>query len=165
MERSPGERPPRGGIAMPEYLEVEADKFTFRVATDRRYSPEGVWVRPESSNRVRVGLSDFLQQRSGDLAFISVKDPGTRVQRGDELAEMETVKVTQGVPSPIAGTVLAVNDALERTPEVVNGDPYGEGWLALVEPASWDADRVGLLDARAYQSVVRSQIDAEVREP
>jgi glycine cleavage system H protein len=146
---------------MPGYLESTSDKFTFRVATDRLYSPEGLWILPEQARRVRIGLTDFMQQRSGDLAFLSVKGPGTRIERGDELAEMETVKVTQTIPSPVAGTIHEVNAALDQTPEVVNGDPYGGGWLAVVEVASWDADRAKLLDANGYFSVMQSQIEQE----
>lgn len=148
---------------MVEHLEATADKFTFRVATDRLYTPEGLWARPETSTRVRVGLTDFMQQRSGDVAFISVKAPGTTVQAGDEFAELETVKVTQGVPSPVGGTLLEVNKALDLTPEVVNRDPYGEGWLGVIEAANWEADRAKLLDARAYLSVMQSQIEREVK--
>ena len=148
---------------MVEYLEAKADKFTFRVATDLLYTPEGLWAQPETSNRVRVGFTDFMQQRSGDVAFISVKAPGTTVQAGDDFAEVETVKVTQGVPSPVAGTILEVNKALDLTPEVVNRDPYGEGWLAVIEAANWESDRAKLLDARAYLSVMQSQIEQEVR--
>jgi glycine cleavage system H protein len=148
---------------MVEYLEATAGKFTFRDATDRLYAPEGLWVQPETSSRVRVGLTDFMQQRSGDVAFISVKAPGTTVQRGDDFAEVETVKVTQGVPSPVAGTILEVNKALDLTPEVVNRDPYGEGWLAVIEAANWESDRAKLLDARAYLSVMQSQIEQEAR--
>jgi glycine cleavage system H protein len=148
---------------MAEYLEATADKFTFRVATDRLYTPEGLWARPETSTRVRVGFTDFMQQRSGDVAFISVKAPGTTVQAGDEFAELETVKVTQGVPSPVGGTILEVNEALDVTPELVNRDPYGAGWLGVIEAADWEADRAKLLDARAYLSVMQSQIEQEVR--
>jgi len=151
---------------MPEYLETTADKFTFRVATGRLYSPEGVWVlwvQPETANRVRVGLTDFLQQHSGDVAFLSVKAPGTKLQAGDELAELETVKVNLSVHTPVGGTILEVNKALDLTPEVVNKDPYGEGWLAVIETASWEADRAKLLDARAYLSVMQSQVEQELQ--
>lgn len=148
---------------MSEYLETSADKFTFRVALGRLYSPEGVWMKPEAANRVRVGFTDFLQQRNGDVAFLSVKAPGTRLQAGDELAELETVKVNLSVPTPVAGTVLEVNGALELRPEVVNQDPYGDGWLAVIEAASWDAERATLLDARAYLSLVQAQVEQELR--
>ncbi len=150
---------------MPEFLESRVDKFTFRVATDRYYTPEGVWVLPESATRVRLGFTDFLQQRSGDVAAITVQPAGTRLGVGDDFAELETVKVTQGAPSPVAGAVVEVNPALERTPEVVNEDPYGEGWLTVVDAPSWETERVKLLDARAYQAVMQSQIEQETGAP
>ncbi|GAO01504.1 glycine cleavage system protein H [Anaeromyxobacter sp. PSR-1] len=150
---------------MPEYLQITADKFTFRVATDRVYSPEGMWFLPEKENRVRVGFSDFMQQHNGDVAFLTVKAPGTRLEVGDELVELETVKVTQAVPTPIAGTIVDVNGSLELTPEVVNKDPYGDGWLAVIEPANWERDHAKLLDARAYLPVMQSQVEQELEKP
>ncbi len=152
---------------MPEYLQITADKFTFRVATDRLYSPEGVWflpIEPGKANLVRVGFTDFMQQRNGDVAFLSVKAPETSIGAGAELAELETVKVTQSVPTAVGGTIVEVNKALELTPEVVNKDPYGEGWLAVIEAASWERDRANLLDARAYLAVVQSQVEQELEE-
>jgi glycine cleavage system H protein len=148
---------------MPEFLEAKSDKFTFRVATDRLYSAEGLWVKPEAPGRVRVGLGDFLQQRSGDLAFLSVKPKGTKLVAGDDLADMETVKVTQALPSPVAGAVLEANPALVLTPEVANQDPYGSGWLAVLEVANWDAERPRLLDPRAYFTVMQKQVEQEVQ--
>lgn len=153
----------RGVTAMPEFLEVQADKFTFRVATDRLYTTEGLWVKAEAPGRVRIGLGDFLQQRSGDLAFLSVKPPGTKLVAGADLAEMETVKVTQALPSPVAGAVLEVNAALELTPEAANQDPYGSGWLAVLEVASWDAERTRLLEPRAYLAVMQKQVEQEAQ--
>ncbi len=156
-----------GGGRLPEHLEISADKFTFRVAVGRLYSPEGVWVmsvQPGTAARVRVGLTDFVQQHGGDVAFLKVKPVGTRLQAGDELAELETVKVNLGVHTPVGGTVVEVNQALGETPEVVNQDPYGDGWLAVIEPASWETDRPSLLDARAYLSVMQAQIAQERRD-
>jgi glycine cleavage system H protein len=153
--------------AMSEYLEITADKFTFRVAVGRLYTPEGVWalwIEPETAHRIRVGLTDFLQQRSGDLAFLSVRPPGTTIEVGGEFAELETIKVNLSVHSPVAGTIVEVNQALELTPEVVNKDPYGAGWLAVVETVSWEADRGRLLDAAAYLSVMQGQVAEEVQK-
>jgi glycine cleavage system H protein len=146
---------------MPDLLECTSDKFIFRVATDRLYSRDGLWVLPEQPGRVRIGLTDFMQQRSGDLAFLSVKALGTTVLAGDEFAEMETVKVTQTIPSPVTGTIREVNKALDESPEVVNGDPYGGGWLAAMEPTDWEKDRSKLLDPNAYFSVMQSEIEQE----
>ncbi len=148
---------------MPEYLETKADKFTFRVATDRLYTPDGVWVLPESPVRLRLGFTDFLQQRGGDVASLRVRPPGTRMSAGDEFAELETVKVTQAIPSPVTGTLVEANPALELTPEIVNEDPYGRGWLAVVDAPAWETERAKLLDARAYLAVMQSQIEQEVQ--
>ena len=150
---------------MPEYLQTTIDKFTFTVATDRRYDPDGVWLEDLGDGRVRVGVTDFVQQHSGDVAFASVKATGTRLAAGDEFAMLETVKVNLSLPLPVAGTILEVNPALDTNPEVVNQDPYGDGWLAVIQAAAWQADRVGLLDPPAYLSVMQSQIERELRQP
>jgi len=121
---------------MPEFLEMTVDKFIFRVATDRYYSGEGVWAQAEG-NRVRIGLSDFLQQRSGDIAFVEVKPEGTVLAFGDNVAMIETIKVAIDLHSPVAGRVIEVNPAMETTPEVINQDPYGEGWLTVIEAEDW----------------------------
>ncbi len=146
---------------MTTYLESSSDKFTFRVATDRLYTADGVWVLPEPDGRVRIGLTDFVQQRSGDLAFLSVKPPGTFVRAGDDIAEMETVKVTQIISSPVGGTIRESNKALDVAPEAVNEDPYGRGWLAVVDVTAWEGDRSKLLDANAYFSVMQAEIEQE----
>src|SRR5512141_763161 len=131
---------------MPDFLEVTVDKFTFKVATDRFYTREGVWAQPspvtplpegEGNQRVRIGLSDFLQQRSGDIAFAEIKPVGTALSSGDEAASIETIKVNVMLGSPVNGKVIEVNPAMETAPEAINQDPYGAGWLAVIEVASW----------------------------
>ena len=153
---------------MSEVLETTAGKLRFRVPTDRLYGSEGIWVlceEHEGTRRIRLGLSDFLQQHSGDAAFVTVKPPGTKVEAGDELAELETIKVTLSLGAPVGGTVVEVNAALESSPEVVNQDPYGEGWLAVIEPASWDADRAKLLEPTAYFALMQTEIARELEKP
>ena len=150
---------------MAEYLQTTIDKFIFKVATDRAYSRDGIWLEALGGGRVRIGVSDFVQQHSGDVAFASVKGTGTALTAGDEFAELETVKVNLGLPSPIRGTIVEVNPALDTTPEVVNKDPYGDGWLAVIEPAAWDVDRASLLEPHAYLSIVRSQAEQELNQP
>ncbi len=151
---------------MPEYLQTTIDKFTFRVARDRLYTADGVWlllVESESAQHVRVGVTDFFQQHNGDVAFVNVKGIGTRLNNGDEFAEIETMKVNVSLSSPIAGTIAAVNPALELTPEIVNKDPYDQGWLAEVDVLRWNADRVCLLDATAYLGIMQEQAEKELK--
>ena len=131
-----------------EFLETTVDKFVFRVPRAYRYTHADVWAM-RVGERVRVGLTDFLQQQSGDVGFVTPKAIGTRLAGNDELAAIETIKVDLVVPAPLAGTVVAVNDALNDHPELVNTDPYGEGWIAELQPAN-PAAYDALLDAETY---------------
>lgn len=152
---------------MPKYLETTVDKFTFKIARNRMYTRDGVWVLPSESpdgTSVRIGLTDYLQQHSGDAAFANVKRVGTALNAGDEFAEIETIKVNVGLPSPLAGTIIEVNKQLEMYPELVNQDPYDKGWLAVVKTSDWDAARTELLDANSYFDLMRTQIDEELKE-
>jgi len=150
---------------MAEDLQVTIDKFTFRVAKDRLYTADGVWVLSPSqgSHRVRLGVTDFLQQHNGDVAFVNVKPPGTALKAGDEFAELETMKVNVSLPSPVTGSVVEINKVLAVTPEVINQDPYEKGWLALVEVTDWEADRAKLLEPSAYLAAMQSQAEQELK--
>ena len=148
---------------MPDFLETTVDKFIFKVAKDRYYTDEGVWAKPEGS-RVRIGLSDFLQQRSGDVAFAEVKSTGTAVGFGDEVAVVETIKVNVSLASPLGGVVAETNPAMASSPEAINQDPYGAGWLADLEAADWEADRLRLLDADAYFRLMKGQAEEEAKK-
>ncbi len=147
---------------MPEYLETTVDKFIFRVAADRSYSREGLWVLAEGGN-VRLGLSDYLQQRSGDVAFAEVKPVGATLAAGDEVATIETIKVNVVLPSPVSGKVVEVNPSMATAPEMVNQDPYGQGWLAVIEAAAWDKDQARLLSPQAYLEVMRREAEDEAK--
>jgi glycine cleavage system H protein len=149
---------------MPKFLELTVDKFTFQVATDRYYNAEGVWAKAEGS-RVRIGLSDFLQQRSGDVAFAEIKAPGALLAFGDEIANIETIKVDIALPSPVSGKVVEVNPAMEEAPEAINQEPYGEGWLAVIEAPNWESDRSKLLDPEAYFAHIKVEAEEEVKKP
>ena len=149
---------------MPEYLDLTADKFTFRVATDRLYSGEGVWILPEpASQRVRVGLADYLQQHNGDVAFANVKPPGTGLAAGAQFAGIETIKAMVDLHTPISGTIVEVNAALKASPEAINESPYEAGWLAVIEPSAWAAERPGLLGPAAYFAVMQAQVEADLK--
>lgn len=148
---------------MPEYLETTVDKFTFKVATDRLYTAEGVWAQ-EHDGRVRIGLSDYVQQRSGDVAFAEVKPLGTAVAVDEEVGSIETVKANISLGAPVAGTMVEVNGLLETAPESINTDPYGAGWLVVIEPADWGTDRAHLLDPAAYFALMQGLAEKEAQE-
>lgn len=149
---------------MADSLEIRIDKFIFRVAGDRYYNSEGVWALPEG-NLVRIGLSDYLQQRSGDAAFAEVKPVGTELTFGDEAAVIETIKVNIAVSSPATGKVVEVNPEMELAPEAINQDPYGKGWLAVIEAIHWDADRERLLEPSAYFARIKVEAEEEAKKP
>ncbi len=147
---------------MPDFLETTVDKFIFRVATDRAYSLEGIWVLEERDGRVRLGISDYQQQLNGDMAFAHLKPVGTVLKQGDEFADIETIKATTSLPSPVAGAVVEANDNLDSAPETINQEPYGKGWLVLIEPTDWRADKAKLLGADAYLTAIHKQAEEEL---
>lgn len=144
-------------------LELTVDKFTFRMPENVYYTDAGVWVKPEGQ-LARLGLSDFAQQRSGDMAFVEAKPAGAALAPGDEFASVETIKVTIGLPSPVAGKIVQVNTELEDAPELVNQDPYGKGWMVVVELSDWENDRARLMDAQAYYALVKEQAEEEMKK-
>ena len=148
---------------MPEYLEFRVDKFIFKVDNDRLYSGEGVWVKLEGPN-VRIGVSDYLQQRSGDVAFAEVKPEGTVVDVGEELFVIETIKVNISLSSPVAGKVIEVNPAVESAPEAINQDPYGAGWLVLVELNAGESGLKNLSNPQDYFAKIKEEAEGEVKK-
>ena len=149
---------------MPQYLETTADKFTFRVATDRLYTPQGIWALAEAKGRVRVGLADFPQQSNGDVAFANVKPAGTSLAAGAQFAEIETIKAMVELHAPVSGKIIEVNAALDTAPEAINQSPYEAGWLAVVEPTDWEGERSKLLEAAAYFAVMQGQVQEELKK-
>jgi glycine cleavage system H protein len=120
---------------------------------DLKYTSEHEWIRTpgEADGSVRVGITHFAQDSLGDIVFVSLPEVGTQVQAGSPVGELESTKSVSDIYAPVTGTVVARNEALDSTPEVVNNDPYGDGWLFEVVPD--DLSSVdGLLDAAAYQA-------------
>ncbi|HEY3340601.1 MAG TPA: glycine cleavage system protein H [Anaerolineae bacterium] len=148
---------------MPEFMETTVDKFTFKVAADRAYTADGLWATA-AGNMVRVGLSDYLQQRSGDVAFVDIKPAGTLVGSADELATLETIKVNTSLSSPVSGKVVQVNPALDSSPELINSDPYGTGWLAVIEALDWATEQTRLLTAQQYFEQMKQQAEQEAKK-
>ena len=144
-----------------EMLELMIDKFIFRVPKGLYFNEAGLWVRPEG-DRARLGLSDFGQQRYGDIAFAEVQPVGTVLKPGNEVASIETIKVNVILPSSVTGTIVEINPELEDEPERINEDPYGAGWLVVVELSDWETDKARLLDAEAYYALVKKQAEEEM---
>jgi glycine cleavage system H protein len=122
------------------------------VPDDRRYSKDHEWARLEG-DRVRVGITDYAQDALGDVVFVQVPALGAEVTAGDPLSEVESTKSVSDVYAPVTGTVVEVNADLADAPQRLNEDPYGEGWLCVIEPSD-PGQLDGLLDAAGYRALV-----------
>jgi len=123
------------------------------IPDDLRYTPEHEWVRP-GQPAVRVGITDFAQDALGDIVYVQLPEPGTAVETGQAFGEVESTKSVSEIYAPVSGTVVAANTRLTDEPELINTDPYGEGWLVEIEVADTAAVD-GLLDAEAYAKLVQ----------
>ena len=118
---------------------------------DLRYTTDHEWVREGNEGVVRVGITAYAQEALGDVVFVSLPNVGSTVSVGDSCGEVESTKSVSDLYSPVAGEVVAVNEALNANPELVNSDPYGEGWMYEVR-LDVDASTDDLLDAGAYEA-------------
>jgi glycine cleavage system H protein len=124
----------------------------FEYPDDLRYTAEHEWVRSGAPS-VRVGITAYAQDALGDIVYLQLPEPGATVEAGQPCGEIESTKSVSDVYAPVSGTVVARNEALEANPELVNSDPYGEGWMFEIEPA--DAGSLDdLLDADGYRGTV-----------
>ena len=123
------------------------------IPRELHYTESHEWVRLENDDTVVVGVSDHAQQQLGDLVFVELPDNNTGMEKGDELAVVESVKTAADVYAPISGEVIAINTQLETQPELINQDPYGNGWICRIKPEQLD-DLDQLMDADAYQAMI-----------
>ena len=120
---------------------------------DRRYTAEHEWARAENG-RIVVGITDYAQDQLGDVVFVGLPETGATVEAGKPLGEVESTKSVSDVYSPVSGTVIEINTLLETSPELVNEDPYGRGWLVTIEAPESSVEE--LLDAAAYRALIES---------
>ena len=122
------------------------------VPEDLRYTSDHEWSKVDGT-RVRVGITDYAQDALGDVVFVQVPTVGTLVTAGASISEIESTKSVSDVYAPVSGTVVEVNDELADAPQRLNEDPYGEGWICVIEPSDLAAVD-GLLDAAAYRALI-----------
>lgn len=116
-----------------------------------RYSSDHEWAAMDGAE-IRVGITDYAQDALGDVVYVQLPEPGRKVEAGEVIGEVESTKSVSEIYAPVSGTIRSVNTELSDAPEELNQDPYGRGWICVIEPASsgdWD----GLLDATAYQAL------------
>ncbi|HHE51632.1 MAG TPA: glycine cleavage system protein GcvH [Candidatus Acetothermia bacterium] len=117
-----------------------------------RYSEDHEWIEMDG-NRAKIGITDHAQSELGDVVFVELPAVGTTLNKGDTLGTVESVKAVSDVFAPVSGKVIEVNSELESTPETINSDPHGEGWIAVIE-ASDPSESNSLLDAAAYERLI-----------
>lgn len=126
------------------------------IPDELKYTKSHEWVRREGDGTVTVGITDHAQELLGDMVYVELPEPGRELKAGEECAVVESVKAASDVYSPVAGEVVAVNEALGDSPELVNKAPYGEGWMLRIKPIE-ASDVDALLDADGYQAQVESE--------
>ncbi len=129
----------------------------YDIREDLLYSREDEWARDEGE-RVTVGITDYAQQQLGDVVFVELPEVGRNLDQGEPFGVIESVKTVADLYAPISGEVVEVNDALAETPESVNEDCYGDGWMIVVQPADPE-ELTGLLDKAAYEQFLKERAE------
>ncbi len=145
---------------MSEYLRTTFEKFELLVRKGFYYTHDDLWVSIENG-QAKVGVSDYLQKTSGDMAFIEVAKAGSTIEKGKELGTVESAKATIVLLCPMSGRVDKTNDALAAEPELINSDPYGKGWLAIIAPSNLTDDLRALLRADEYYKLMLQKLQTE----
>ncbi len=122
---------------------------------DLRYHKEHEWIRVEG-NKATLGISNFAQDALGDIVFVDLPKPSSKVSANQPIGEVESTKTTSTIYTPLSGTITGVNDELKDHPEIVNSDPYGKGWMAVIELAD-PKEIEGLMTAEQYQKFLESE--------
>ena len=129
----------------------------FDIPDELLYSAEDEWARREG-DRVTIGITDYAQQQLGEIVHVELPEVGTRIERGEELGSIDSVKTVAELYAPVSGEVVEVNEALTENPELMNEDCYGDGWIAVIVTDSRDDDEL-LLRAPAYRKHVAERSD------
>ncbi|MEK6714401.1 MAG: glycine cleavage system protein GcvH [Nitrospirota bacterium] len=119
---------------------------------DLKYHKDHMWLRT-SGNKARIGITYYAQEQLGDIVYVEIPETGSEVEANAVIGEIESTKTTSTIEAPVGGRVIEVNDVLDETPEVINEDPYGKGWIAIIEIGNND-EVAHLMDSREYQNYI-----------
>ena len=144
-----------------DFYQELADKFIFTVKKGLLYTKNDVWIEIRN-NETKIGITDFLQIRGGDAVFVELPKKGSVIRLQDEIANYETIKAVLPVISPFNGVIAEINTSVNDKPELINEDPYGEGWLVLISPSNLEEDRKYLISAEKYFELMKSKIKDEL---
>lgn len=124
------------------------------IPADLRYTAEHEWVRRTGDDTVRVGITDFAQSSLGDVVYVQLPEVGAEVTAGESFGEVESTKSVSDLYAPLTATVVAVNTELDGNPQLINADPYGQGWLVELRSDAVEAGVAALLDGEGYRGIV-----------
>jgi glycine cleavage system H protein len=141
-------------------FEIKVDKWTFKVPRDRFYNENDCWAKLDGT-LATVGITDFLQNMASDIIYVELPDIGTELEQFDEAGSFEAIKTMLDLISPVSGVVQEVNGELLEKPELVNQDPYHQGWFVKIAVKNFEADRENLIDAGEYYEVLKRKVETE----
>ncbi len=144
---------------MVDVIKLVAGKSIIKIPKGLLYSQHDTWLKGQSP--AVIGVTDYFQLLLGDVLYVSLPEEGSEINTTEEIGELESVKAVLGIYSPVSGRVVEVNPRLKDNPELINQDPYGEGWLLKVEPRNIEEDVANLIDAEAYAKLVELKIREE----
>lgn len=129
----------------------------YEVLEGIHYTKEHEWVKLEEGN-CRIGVTDYAQKSLHEIVFVDLPKAGGKVAKSQSMGSVESVKAVADVFAPVSGTIVEVNEKLTDSPELVNQQPYGDGWIAVVKPSTLDIDLKELLDAKGYADFLKTQV-------
>ena len=139
-----------------EYYQLSFDKFNLKVPKGYWFAGYDTWAKVED-NHARVGITDFLQTKMGDIAFFTPSD-SELLEQDDVLGSVESIKATVDLTMPVGGKVIRFNPKLVDHPEIISEDPYGEGWIVELELSDWEGDKVMLLPTEKYFELMQDKV-------
>ncbi|MHA1839240.1 MAG: glycine cleavage system protein H [Candidatus Ranarchaeia archaeon] len=143
-----------------DIMEHKVLKWSFKVPKGYFFNENDCWAKIEDGT-ARIGISDFLQTIVGDIIFVEPKSVGTYVEQFDEAAGFESVKTMLDLISPVSGEILQINNKIEKSPEIINQDPYGDGWFLSIKLSKWESDRTLLMTSEEYFSKLKEKAEKE----
>ena len=141
-------------------LKLKVDKWTFTVPQGLFYNENDFWARIDGKIAT-VGITSYLQNHLSDIIFVSLPQVGTKIEQFGEAGSFESVKAALDVISPVAGSIVEVNNELVNSPDLANSDPYGKGWFLKIELTDVESDKENLIDADGYFEVMKKKVEKE----
>ncbi|MEM3406326.1 MAG: glycine cleavage system protein GcvH [Nitrososphaerota archaeon] len=137
-------------------IEIEG----YKIIKNLLYSKDHVWIKIEN-NKAKIGITDYIQKNLHDIVYIELPEINSNIHQGKKLALMESIKTISEIHSPLTGKILKINEELKSKPGLINESPYGDGWIAIIEPINFEKEKSNLLNFKEYVEYIRKIIEKE----